>query len=53
MIRIGDIRKHLGWYLEGRPGGRALRDRLVRMTEPGDVLAALRAGLADAGELAA
>jgi tRNA-dihydrouridine synthase B len=24
-------RKHLGWYLAGRPGGQALRDRLVRV----------------------
>jgi tRNA-dihydrouridine synthase B len=24
-------RKHFGWYLQGRPGGRALRDRLVRV----------------------
>jgi tRNA-dihydrouridine synthase B len=24
-------RKHFGWYLQGRPGGKALRDRLVRV----------------------
>jgi len=24
-------RKHFGWYLQGRPGGQALRDRLVRV----------------------
>lgn len=36
-------RKHFGWYLQGRPGGQALRDRLVRVEsarEQLDLLAA-------------
>jgi tRNA-dihydrouridine synthase B len=46
-------RKHLGWYLEPL-GLRALRDRLVRLEDPGAVMAALASGLgasADTGAL--
>ena len=50
-VRIA--RKHLGWYLEGQPGGQAIRHRVVRMTEPEAVLAAIRDGLAEAPEMAA
>ncbi len=31
-------RKHFGWYLQGRPGGKALRDRLVRVETPAEQL---------------
>jgi tRNA-dihydrouridine synthase B len=31
-------RKHFGWYLQDRPGGRALRDRLVRVDSAGEQL---------------
>ncbi len=34
-------RKHVGWYLEGRPGGRELRDRLVRVNTPAEQLSLL------------
>lgn len=35
-------RKHLGWYLETLPGGAALRTRALRMTDPEEVLRAIR-----------
>ncbi len=35
------FRKHLGWYLDRRPGGPALRTALVRENEPQKVRAAL------------
>jgi tRNA-dihydrouridine synthase B len=31
-------RKHFGWYLQNRPGGQALRDRLVRVENADDQL---------------
>lgn len=31
-------RKHFGWYLQNRPGGQALRDRLVRVETAGEQL---------------
>lgn len=34
-------RKHLGWYLSGRPGGEDLRRQVVRMQSPDEVLRAL------------
>lgn len=40
-------RKHFGWYLQGRPGGQALRDRLVRVDTAAEQL-----GLLDAWTLA-
>jgi tRNA-dihydrouridine synthase B len=46
-------RKHLGWYLDGRPGGAALRGRLMAMTDPGAVLRALRDGVGDQGDAGA
>ncbi|MFO1106429.1 MAG: tRNA dihydrouridine synthase DusB [Amaricoccus sp.] len=42
-------RKHLGWYLEGRPGGAALRARLMGLTDPDAVTRALATALADCG----
>ena len=43
-------RKHLSWHLERladvMPDQRALRNRLVRMDDPEDAIAALREGLA-------
>ncbi|MEJ2535161.1 MAG: tRNA dihydrouridine synthase DusB [Gammaproteobacteria bacterium] len=35
-------RKHIGWYLRGRPGGEALRQRLVRVEHAADQLRLLR-----------
>lgn len=35
-------RKHLGWWLAGREGGREVRDRIIRETDPAAVIAALR-----------
>lgn len=32
------MRKHLGWYLAGRPGGEVLRARVIRETEATEVL---------------
>jgi nifR3 family TIM-barrel protein len=40
-------RKHLGWYLDDLPESAALRARILRLTDPAGVLAALRANLAD------
>lgn len=34
-------RKHLGWWSERLPGGAALRARLMRMTEPQEVISAI------------
>ncbi len=34
-------RKHFGWYLQGRPGGQALRDRLVRVASAREQLGLL------------
>ncbi len=45
-------RKHLGWYLDRVPGTGAARARVVRLGEPGQVLAALREGLAAAAPAA-
>jgi len=36
-------RKHFGWYLQGRPGGQALRDRLVRVGSADEQLALIDA----------
>ena len=35
-------RKHLGWWLERMPGGAVVRQKVMRMTEPGDVIDALK-----------
>lgn len=42
-IGLRCARKHLGWRLSRLPGGAALRDRLVRMERPCEVVAALTA----------
>ena len=46
-------RKHLGWWLERMPGGAAIRARVMRMTDPADVIAALTGGAAEEVEAAA
>jgi nifR3 family TIM-barrel protein len=38
------VRKHLGWYADNISGDKALRDRLVRASDPELLLAALAAG---------
>jgi tRNA-dihydrouridine synthase B len=38
------VRKHLGWYADVIAGDKALRDRLVRASDPEPLLAALVAG---------
>jgi len=38
---VRTARKHLGWYLAGRPGGEALRRTFVRMETPAEQLAAV------------
>lgn len=40
-IGLKGARKHFGWYLAGRPGGAALRARVVRCDDPGAVIAML------------
>lgn len=42
-IGVRAFRKHLGWWLEGREGGRELRNALVREPDPSVVIASLRA----------
>jgi len=42
-IGLRAARKHLGWYLAGRPGGAEVRGRVVRCDDPGAVIAALGA----------
>ncbi len=42
-------RKHLGWYLDGIAGAAALRGKVMRSTQPGEVLDLLRRGIGDAG----
>ena len=36
---VRTARKHLGWYLAGRPGGEELRRRIVRVEDAGEQLA--------------
>jgi len=38
---VKTARKHLGWYLAGRPGGEELRRRIVRIESPEEQLAAV------------
>ena len=45
-------RKHLGWYLDAVPGMAGARARLLRMSDPAEVMAALRQALGD-GDTAA
>ncbi|MEL7464618.1 MAG: tRNA dihydrouridine synthase DusB [Pseudomonadota bacterium] len=45
-VRIA--RKHLSWYLRRLPNGEGLRGRLMREAEPMALVAALRAGFAEA-----
>ncbi|MGD8711164.1 MAG: tRNA dihydrouridine synthase DusB [Ectothiorhodospiraceae bacterium] len=35
-------RKHLGWYLRGRPGGEAVRRRIVRLDSAGEQLSMIQ-----------
>lgn len=46
-------RKHLGWWLERMPGGAITRARVMRMKDPGEVIAALMETSAKKAELAA
>lgn len=41
-------RKHLGWWLDRLPNGEGLRARLMRISQPAEAIAALRAGFAAA-----
>lgn len=42
-------RKHLGWYLEGLPGGAALRARVMALSDPAEVARVLAQGIGDCG----
>jgi len=42
-IGLRGARKHLSWYLAGRPGGAELRAQVVRCDDPATVIAALAA----------
>jgi tRNA-dihydrouridine synthase B len=46
-------RKHLGWYAKGFPGAAEFRGRVVRLTEPEEVRAAIRGALAPAQDAVA
>ena len=46
-------RKHLGWWLERMPGGAVVRQKVMRMTEPGDVIDALKSEALHADRVAA
>lgn len=41
-------RKHLSWYLERLPQGKALRAKLMRLDTPAEVISALQLGFAEA-----
>ncbi|MFV0472802.1 MAG: tRNA dihydrouridine synthase DusB [Pikeienuella sp.] len=41
-------RKHLGWWLERLPCGAALRARVIRLTDPAEVIGAIRSGIEEA-----
>jgi tRNA-dihydrouridine synthase B len=47
---VRTARKHLGWYLAGRPGGEDFRRRIVRIEDEGEQLAAIKAYLEEALE---
>ncbi len=49
-LRVG--RKHVGWYLDALPGGRAWRARLLPNENPGEVLAGLATAHREAEALA-
>lgn len=42
-IGLRAARKHLGWYLAGRPGGARVRAQVIRCDDPAEVVAALGA----------
>ncbi len=42
-VGIKCMRKHLGWYLAGRPGGADLRSRIIRSMQPAEVIRELSA----------
>lgn len=46
-------RKHLGWWLERLPGGGIVRAKVMRLTNPADVIAAITAKPGDLTEIAA
>ncbi len=41
-IAVREMRKHIGWYIHGLRGAAQTRNRINRLTEPGDVLSFLR-----------
>jgi tRNA-dihydrouridine synthase B len=41
-------RKHLGWYAKGFPGAAEFRGRVVRLTEPEEIRAAIKGAWAPA-----
>jgi nifR3 family TIM-barrel protein len=43
QVAVREMRKHVSWYLHGRPGARALRDLANRATTREELLAALDA----------
>lgn len=44
---VRSARKHIGWYLQGRPGGEAWRRALVRVDDAGAQLALVHEALQD------
>ena len=49
-VAVRAFRKHLDAYCRHLPGGRALRDRVIRMEDPAALIRAFRAGAADLEE---
>ncbi|MHA1538528.1 MAG: tRNA dihydrouridine synthase DusB [Alphaproteobacteria bacterium] len=49
-VGVRVARKHLAWYCAGLPGASAVRDRLFRLEDPGEVRALLREFFAPAAE---
>jgi len=43
-------RKHLGWYLEAIPGGKAWRKKILRLKEPAEVVAGLKQAFLEASD---
>lgn len=50
-LGVRAARKHLGWYLERLPQGRALRAALMRLDTPAEVITALQSGFSNAAEI--
>jgi len=43
-------RKHLGWYLEAIPGGKAWRKKILHLKEPAEVVAGLKQAFLEASD---